>query len=331
MSFYNGNPSGSYATDLVIDINGYFVSGYGSPSTTLAYYPVTPCRIADTRTGYGFSGSFGPPSLSGGATRSFPVLSSSCNIPSVAQAYSLNFAAIPPGALGYLTVWPYGESQPTVSTLNDGTGTVVANAAIIPAGMDSGGSINVFAPEPTDLVIDIDGYYAPPGSGGLALYTVTPCRVLDTRNSSSAFQGELDVNVTASGCIGSSGQQAYVFNASVVPSASLGYLTLWQQGTPQPLAATLNALDGAITSNTAVVPTSNTEVSAFANSSTNLILDLFGYFAPPASSPDWTGGLCQTTRTTARRRANPFLRPGIHLPHRARTTLVSDADPRLRK
>jgi hypothetical protein len=30
----------------------------------------------------------------------------------------------------------------------------------------------------------------------------------------------------------------------------------------------------------AIVPTSNTEVSAFASSSTYLVLDIFGYFAP---------------------------------------------------
>jgi len=33
-------------------------------------------------------------------------------------------------SLGYLTVWPKGEPQPLVSTLNNLTGTIVANAAI---------------------------------------------------------------------------------------------------------------------------------------------------------------------------------------------------------
>jgi hypothetical protein len=55
---------------------------------------------------------------------------------------------------------------------------------------------------------------------------------------------------------------------------------MWPQGTTRPVVATLNALDGAITNNLAVVPTSNTQVSAFASDSTHLILDLFGYFAP---------------------------------------------------
>ncbi len=49
--------------------------------------------------------------------------------------------------------------------------------------------------------------------------------------------------------------QAYVLNASVVPDGPLGYLTLWPDGVQQPLASTLNALDGFITNNMAIVPT----------------------------------------------------------------------------
>jgi len=86
--------------------------------------------------------------------------------------------------------------------------------------------------------------------------------------------------VIGSGCGGTSAVQAYVFNATVVPEGPLGYLTLWPQGSVQPVVSTLNAENGDITSNMAIVPTSNTEISAFASNTTYLILDLFGYFAP---------------------------------------------------
>jgi hypothetical protein len=49
----------------------------------------------------------------------------------------------------------------------------------VPAG--TGGAIDLFVTNATDMVIDINGYFAPPGTGGLSLYTLTPCRVLDTR------------------------------------------------------------------------------------------------------------------------------------------------------
>jgi hypothetical protein len=66
----------------------------------------------------------------------------------------------------------------------------------------------------------------------------------------------------------------------VVPTTTLGFLTLWPQGTARPTVATLNALDGAITNNMALVPTNTTQISAYGSDSTHLILDMFGYFAP---------------------------------------------------
>jgi hypothetical protein len=43
----------------------------------------------------------------------------------------------------------------------------------------------------------------------------------------------------------------------------LDYLTLWKQGASQPMVSTLNASDAAITSNMAIVPVNNGEISAF--------------------------------------------------------------------
>jgi hypothetical protein len=51
-----------------------------------------------------------------------------------------------------------------------------------------------------------------------------------------------------------SSEQAYVLNATVVPPGALGYLTLWPEGSAQPMVSTLNTLDGSITSNMAIVP-----------------------------------------------------------------------------
>jgi hypothetical protein len=46
------------------------------------------------------------------------------------------------------------------------------------------------------------------------------------------------------------------------------------------LVSTLNALDGSISSNMAIVPTSNGSIDAYASGATQLILDLSSYFAP---------------------------------------------------
>ena len=264
----------SNGTHFILDINGYFVLS-GSSSSALSYYPVTPCRIANTRLA---AGTFGGPSIGAGASRSFPVLSSSCNIPANAQAYALNFTAIPATTLAYLTTWPSGQPQPVVSTLNDLTGTVVANAALVPAG--SGGAISVYASDQTDVVIDISGYFAPEATGGLELYSLTSCRALDTRSSSGQFSGTLNVDIFTSGCSVPPWAQAFLLNATVIPPGSFTYLTLWPNGQSQPLTSTLNALDGAITSNMALVGPSLYWVNAFASDPTQLILDISGYFAP---------------------------------------------------
>jgi hypothetical protein len=262
-------------TDLVIDIDGYFVPA--TDASALAFFPLTPCRLVDTR---GPAGALGGPALVGSATRTFPILSSSCNVPAAAQAYSLNFTSVPQGNLGFLTTWPAGQTQPLVSTLNAPTGAVTANAAIVPAGTN--GDVSVFVTNDSNLVIDINGYFAPMNTGGLSLFSLTPCRVLDTRNPSGspAFSGTLNANVAGSGCGAPVTAQSFVLNATVVPPGPLGFLTLWAQGATQPLVSTLNAGDGAVTSNMAIVPASNGLSSAFAPDKTHLVLDISGYFAP---------------------------------------------------
>ncbi len=261
-------------TQLVLDIDGYFVPS--SNNGSLAFFPVTPCRVVDTRQA---AGPLGGPTLSGNTARTFPILSSYCNIPASAQAYSLNYTAVPrESKLSFLTTWPTGQPQPTVSTLNASTSTVTANAAIVPAG-DSG-NVDVFVTENADLVIDVNGYFAPPATGGLSYHILSPCRVVDTRIQGAPFTGERDVNVFSSGCAAPNIAQAYTVNATVVPPQPLDYLTLWAQGASQPLVSTLNASDAAITSNMAIVPTSNGQISAFFPQSSQLVVDISGYFAP---------------------------------------------------
>jgi len=273
---------GSNSTNVIIDINGYFVPD--PEGLALAFYPLLPCRIADTRTG---TGTFAGPSLAPSVARSFPIQASSCGIPATAQAYALNLTVVPSGALGFLSAWPAGSPQPGSSTLNAPTGTVVANAAIVPAG--TGGAIDVIGTNPTDLIIDINGYFAPPGGpGALSFYAVTPCRIMDTRGADGTFGGPIlgaaqarTVPIQSSACNIPSTASAYSLNATVVPPAPLGFLSLWDTGGAQPSVSTLNAYDGSIVANAAIVPAGTSgAINAFASNATQLILDINGYFAP---------------------------------------------------
>jgi hypothetical protein len=134
-------------------------TGFSASANPLVFVAMLPCRVVDTRTGDGFTGAFGPPSLVGGVSRTFPILSSTtCTIPTEAQAYSFDITVVPPGPLAYVTAYPTGQPTPVAAiAVESPQGTLASNAGIIPAG--SNGSIDVYASNPTDLVVDISGYY----------------------------------------------------------------------------------------------------------------------------------------------------------------------------
>ena len=223
---------------VIIDVNGYFVPA--TDTSALAFYPLTPCRVFDSR-----SPATGSPFLTGGQPRDVDILSSPCGVSSAAQAYSLNFTAVPKAPLGYLATWPSGQSQPVVSTLNAPTAAVTANAAIVPSG--AAGKITVYTSSDADVIIDINGYFGPPASGALSLFNLTPCRIVDTRGigAGAPFNGTLPISVSGSSCQVPAAAQAYVLNATVVPSVPLGFLSLWPNGAPQAVVSTLNAGDAA--------------------------------------------------------------------------------------
>jgi hypothetical protein len=287
VSFY-----ASANTGLLVDTNGYF-----APPTApqaLAFYTMTPCRVVDTRTGFGFTGAFGPPSLVAATPRSFPMQQSSCGIPSTAQVYSVRMTVVPPGPVGYLTTWPEGQTQPNVSTLNAPDGGVVGNQAFVPAGSDAYGSIDTYASANTNLLVDINGYFAPPGSSGaLYFYPITPCRIADTRTG-FGFSGSFgppslvggatrSFPVLQSSCGIPDAAQAYSLNlTAVVPSGGeLGYLTAFPTGETLPNVSTVNAPNGGVVASSAIVPAGTSgAISVFASSNTNLLIDINGYFAP---------------------------------------------------
>jgi hypothetical protein len=148
----------------------------------LTFVAITPCRLVDTRgSAAGFEGEnpFNGPSIASGGTATFPVQSSTeqataapapCGvIPSIAEAYSLNITVIPhsAGVVDYISLWPAGAAKPFVSTLNDLGGSIVSDAAIVPAGSSTApyyGGVSVYnsGPAVTDVIIDMNGFFAPP-------------------------------------------------------------------------------------------------------------------------------------------------------------------------
>ncbi len=256
-------------------------------TTGLQFIPVTPCRVMDTRNA---AGPLGGPRMEAGSTRTVPVPQSTCNIPTGALAYSLNITVVPIGILGYLSIWPAGQPQPVVSTLNSYDGSIVANAGIVPAGTQGG--ISLFASDATQVIIDINGYFAPAGAANsLSFYSVSPCRVVDTRGGTAPLGGPAMTGgstrsfpIHSSSCAALNAAQAYSLNITVVPRRTLGYLTSWPTGQTQPLVSTLNSPNGLIVANAAIVPAgTGGAISIFVTDDTDVIIDINGYFAPPGS------------------------------------------------
>ena len=196
--------------------------------------------------------------MSAGIMRTFPIPSNTaCGIPATAGEYSLNVTAVPQNTLGFLSIWPADSPLPNVSTLNVyNSGTVVANAAIVPAGVN--GAINAYATDIIDLVIDINGYFGPSAANGLKFYPVTPCRVADTRVStfpsgfgppSIAAGTQRSFQVPAGTCNIPPGAGAYSINFTAVPLApQLGVFITWPAGVARPNVSTMNSYNGSVVS-----------------------------------------------------------------------------------
>jgi hypothetical protein len=123
---------------------------------------------------------------------------------------------------------------------------------------------------------------------GNSFFTVTPCRVLDTRNSSGPLggpalsAGAVRTFVIAGQCGIPSSAQSVAVNITVTQPSSAGFLTVYPAGSAVPLASTINYRAGQTRPNNAVVSLGHSGNIAVAcgqpSGTVQLILDVSGYF-----------------------------------------------------
>ncbi len=158
------------AADIVVDVTAYVPDG-GSVN------PIVPGRLFETRVG-DFAKTVDGQGLPGqrvGANQTVEVkVTDRHGIPADASSVMLNLTAVFPDGPGFLTAFPCGQPQPTTSSVNYGTGQVVANTALAKVG--AGGKVCIYSLAATDVIADVTGY-APAGS---TLFTLSPGRLLDT-------------------------------------------------------------------------------------------------------------------------------------------------------
>jgi hypothetical protein len=239
---------------LLIDWAGAYVD----TQTAGAYHAGEPHRVLDTRS---------EGALAGGET--LPVDVSSV-VPSGATAIAATFTVTQPAEGGYLTVFPCGTAVPATSTLNFAAGATVANMAITATGTD--GKVCAVASTTTHLVVDVNGYFADDGD---FLVTQEPTRLVDTRQSTALAAGET-LHVTVPD--GTDASAAVVNVAAVDPEAE-GYLTVFPCGV-LPTASNVNFVAGRNAATHAIATLSNGELCVYASAATDVLVDLFGRYAP---------------------------------------------------
>jgi uncharacterized repeat protein (TIGR01451 family) len=118
----------------------------------------------------------------------------------------------------------------------------------------------------------------------LAFYTLTPCRLLDTRGGPDPFAaGTVEIVSAAFGPCGVPyGARALALNVTVTQASASGNLRLYPAGIPVPLVSTINYGAGQTRGNNAVVSLSGDSGLAVkvgqASGTVHVILDVFGYF-----------------------------------------------------
>ena len=116
---------------------------------------------------------------------------------------------------------------------------------------------------------------------------LAPARIVDTRSNNGAARlagGSITrIQITGQGGVPSSAK-AVLANVTVSGPAGSGFLTMWNCSAAQPEVSTLNFSTNETVANAATVPLdSSGRLCAFSNVSTDLLIDVGGYYATAAS------------------------------------------------
>ena len=138
-----------------------------------------------------------------------------------------------------------------------------------------------------DLVVDLLGWFATtPLTAATGFRPVTPRRLADTREGIAFARGTGpgEVAVLPVAGVGEvpADASAVVLNVTVTEPSDSGYLTVWPTGTAQPPTSSVNWRAGQTVPNLVVASVGSDGTLSMFNSagSSQLVVDVFGYFAP---------------------------------------------------
>ncbi len=125
--------------------------------SAMRFYPVTPCRVLDTRDASGPT--LGQP-LAGDDTLGTDI-AGTCGVSPTAKAVAANITVTQSAGSGYVVVFPGDEPEPITSTVHFSAGRTRASNThlkLATSGLDDV-SIRNASPGPVHVILDVSGYY----------------------------------------------------------------------------------------------------------------------------------------------------------------------------
>jgi hypothetical protein len=247
------------------------------------FHPLAPQRVLDSRPGVGNVGSFTTPWVTG--TKRDVAVGGVAGVPANAGAVVLNVTVTGTTGASYLSIWPAGQSQPTVSSLNWTPGQTIPNAVTVKLG--AGGKISVFnLSGNVDVIADVAGYYDNIAGDGFT--SLSPSRILDSRPGggntggyASPWGSGTKRDVAVGGLQGvPANADAVVLNVTVTGTTGASYLSIWPAGQSQPTASSLNWTPGVTIPNAVTVKLgAGGKISVFnLSGNVDVIADVAGYY-----------------------------------------------------
>ncbi len=241
---------------------------------------VQPCRLVDTRIGYGFT------RLDANTIR--VSAAGRCGVDAAASAVALSLVSVGSQVPGVVTVFPSGVGRPTASNLNYTAGQIRANAAVVQVA--AGASFDVFTVS-GDLVVDVTGYFSPTATATAGRFVpVAPDRLYDSRNILPAPHGRGTVVTVPLPAGVPADATAVALNVTITESLGAGFVTAFPAGTAPPEASSLN-VDGPGQTRAAggIYPVSAGGVSFLLSRGGHLLVDISGYFTGPSAAASSVG------------------------------------------
>ena len=244
-----------------------------------AYTAVNPVRLLDTRSSGGAVGA--------GQSRSLTVAGVTPGAPAGATAVAVNVTVTSTTAASFLTAYPTGQARPLASNLNWTAGKTVANLVVVQVG--NGGAVTFYNQfGSAHVVVDLEGYFAPPSGTAGQEVALTPTRITDTRSGSGqpnagsklGAGGSIAVQVTGAGGVPANGVSSAILNITVTNTTAPSFLTVWPSGSARPNASNLNWVAGQTLPNRVIAQIgAGGKVSVYNQfGAADVIVDVSGYF-----------------------------------------------------